>query len=158
MVGEFSPDLVLLDLEAPGQGGIEIGRELRRMVLPREPALVASTGWISQAAMRDCASAGFDHFLIKPVAAEEIAQLQRADHDRDAGGEAGGDRIGDELDQLPEACQPHEHQDDAGHERRGEQSAQAVAGGDRRQDGDEGGGGAGHLQPGAAERGIAGGG
>lgn len=74
-IAQFVPDLALLDLEMPGHGGIEIGREIRRMVLPREPALVAAANWITPQVLRECAAAGFDHFLIKPPALEEIDQL-----------------------------------------------------------------------------------
>ena len=82
--------------------------------------------------------------------AEEILELQAGDDHRDAGGEAGGHRIGDELDQLAHPRQPHTHQHDPGHETGGHQSAEAIFFGDGMQDHDEGGGWAGHAEAGAA--------
>jgi CheY-like chemotaxis protein len=71
----FVPDLVLLDLVMPGLDGIEVGREIRRMALPVEPALAAYSGLTTPAIRRECASAGFDHFVVKPAEMSELEQL-----------------------------------------------------------------------------------
>ncbi|HYM27892.1 MAG TPA: ATP-binding protein [Steroidobacteraceae bacterium] len=66
---EFQPEVVLLDLGLPGLSGHEVARRLRRTA--RGPLrLVALTGWGSDEDRRQAQAAGFDHHLVKPVAAE----------------------------------------------------------------------------------------
>ena len=66
---EFQPEVVLLDLGLPGLSGHEVARQLRRAA--RGPLrLVALTGWGSEEDRRQAQAAGFDHHLVKPVAAE----------------------------------------------------------------------------------------
>lgn len=71
----FRPELVILDLSMPGLNGVEVGREIRRMDLTAEPALAAYSGWSTPRMLRECAEAGFDHFLVKPAEQSDLDQL-----------------------------------------------------------------------------------
>ncbi len=84
--------------------------------------------------------------------AERVLELEHADHERDAGGEAGGDRVRDELHQPPEPREAHGDEDEAGHHAGDEQPGEPVPVDDRQEDHDERGGGAGDLEPRAAEQ------
>lgn len=86
------------------------------------------------------------------VETEEVLHLEGADHDRDPGGEPGGDRVGHELDEPPQPGHPHEDQHEAGHERGDQESAQPVQRSDGRQDDDEGGRRTRHLDSRSAEK------
>ncbi len=87
------------------------------------------------------------------VQAEQILDLQDGDDDADAGGEAQGHRIGHEFDQTSGAQQAQADQDQPGHQRAQQQSAEAVLLGNRQQYHHEGGGGAGDVEARAAAQG-----
>jgi hypothetical protein len=88
------------------------------------------------------------------VQAEQVLQLQAGDHRGDTRREAGRHGVRDELDEAPEAREPHDNQQDAGEQAGGEQARQPVSLDDRRQDDDERRRRPGHLELGAArERG-----
>ena len=55
--------------------------------------------------------------LSRDLQAEKLLHLPGEDDDRDAGGEPGGHRVGDELDHGPELERPEDDEDDAGHQR-----------------------------------------
>jgi CheY-like chemotaxis protein len=68
-------DAFLLDIGLPGMTGHELARRLRQQ---RETALalmVAVTGYGGDEDRRLSRSAGFDHHLVKPVDADEVAKL-----------------------------------------------------------------------------------
>ena len=68
---QLQPDLVLLDIEMPGQNGLELARSLADLALP--PALVFVTAHPEHALNAfQCAAAGY---LVKPVVADELEQL-----------------------------------------------------------------------------------
>ena len=62
---------------------------------------------------------------------EEVLELEGGDDHRDPRREPGGDRIGHELDQPAQAEDPHENQDDPGHQGGNHQAADPEPGGDR---------------------------
>lgn len=71
----FAPQLVLLDLDMPGDDGFEVLRRLRHAQHHLEPAFIAAvTGHGEPAYLRRTAEAGFDEHLTKPVT---TARLQR---------------------------------------------------------------------------------
>ncbi len=74
-VGRSSPDLMLVDLIMPKMHGIEVARAVRRMTLPKEPVLVAWSGYTSPRVKRECAEAGFDQFLPKASAIDVLHDL-----------------------------------------------------------------------------------
>lgn len=65
-------DVLLLDLDMPGMGGLELAERLRALAGPRPQLLVATTGrgeWEDQTAT---ALAGFHYHLVKPVEAPDL--------------------------------------------------------------------------------------
>ncbi len=69
-------DVGVLDIGMPGMDGCELARRLRADPQPARPLLlIALTGWGQRADQRRIADAGFDHHLLKPVAAEDLIAL-----------------------------------------------------------------------------------
>ena len=68
-------DVGLLDIGLPGMDGNELARRIRSGGGPHRPALIAVSGY-GQAHDRDKAlQAGFDHYLVKPVATLSLQDL-----------------------------------------------------------------------------------
>ena len=74
-VGQFRPDIVLLDIGMPGLDGYEVARRLRALPGTAGCMLVAVTGWGQENDRRRAREAGFDRHLVKPVDPEEIEAL-----------------------------------------------------------------------------------
>ena len=72
-VGEFAPDVVLLDIGMPGMDGYEVARRLRQAHGQSGMRLIALTGWSQPQDRERTRAAGFDHHLSKPV---DIGALQ----------------------------------------------------------------------------------
>jgi len=66
----LSPDLVLLDIEMPGDNGVKLARQLR--ALPRPPALIFITAFEQYAV--DAFDVNAVDYLVKPVRRERLAQ------------------------------------------------------------------------------------
>lgn len=74
---DVNAEAVLLDIGLPGIDGFEVARRIRREPWGKHLLLVAISGW-SQAEQRERASsAGFDHYLTKPVSLDELNALLR---------------------------------------------------------------------------------
>ena len=67
VVGEFRPDVVLLDIGMPGMDGYQVARALRSRRQLGCPVLVAVTGWGGPEDRLKSKTAGFDEHLTKPV-------------------------------------------------------------------------------------------
>lgn len=72
----WEPDVALVDLWMPGMSGYELARWLRVRGV-RSPLLVAVTGLDTGPYRERAAEVGFDHFLVKPVDPDVIADLLR---------------------------------------------------------------------------------
>jgi len=72
------PDVVLCDINLPGQSGLSIARRLADG-LPAKPLLVAITAARDDELADRARQAGFDHFFVKPVDPAELGELL-ADH------------------------------------------------------------------------------
>ena len=75
VAGEFSPEVVFLDIGMPGKNGYEVARELRKTANGRQPVLVALTGWGADSDRLRSREAGFDHHLTKPAEIAAVEQL-----------------------------------------------------------------------------------
>jgi CheY-like chemotaxis protein len=75
--GEAAPDAVLLDIDLPEMDGYEVATELGRRLGERRPRLVALTGHGHAEARASAAAAGFDVYLVKPAAPEEVLRAIR---------------------------------------------------------------------------------
>lgn len=67
------PDVALVDIGLPGMDGFEVGRRLRAR-FGASVRLVALTGYGQPESRESAAAAGFDDFLVKPVAPEHLAR------------------------------------------------------------------------------------
>jgi signal transduction histidine kinase/ActR/RegA family two-component response regulator len=74
-VGEFVPDIVLLDIGLPDMDGYHVAKRLREALSPRKPHFVALSGYGQAADRQRSMEAGFDDHLVKPV---ELAAIQRS--------------------------------------------------------------------------------
>jgi CheY-like chemotaxis protein len=74
-VGEWTPEVVILDIGLPDMDGYDVARALREDGRLSELALIALTGWGTHDDKRKAIEAGFDVHLTKPV---DAGDLQRA--------------------------------------------------------------------------------
>jgi len=74
---EQPPAVVLLDIGMPGLDGYEVARRMRARPELADTWLVALTGWGLEQDRRRSKEAGFDHHLVKPVAAPALKELLR---------------------------------------------------------------------------------
>lgn len=72
-VGEWHPNIVLLDIQMPEMNGYDTARSLRRTLDPL--TLVAVTGLGDRMASKE---AGFDYHLTKPVEDEQLLEMVEA--------------------------------------------------------------------------------
>jgi len=72
---ERPPDAVFLDIGLPGLNGYDVARTLRAAPTMARTRLIAFTGYGHDEDRRRVHEAGFDHHLIKPVGAAEIAKI-----------------------------------------------------------------------------------
>lgn len=70
---ECSPDLVLLDLRMPRRGGIEVVEELR--AIDASMTVIVLTGYGSIPTAISAIKKGADHYLSKPVDADQILSV-----------------------------------------------------------------------------------
>jgi CheY-like chemotaxis protein len=70
-----SLDLVVLDIGLPGMSGYDVARALRALALPRQPTLVALSGYGRDADRSQARDAGFDHHLVKPADPEQLFEI-----------------------------------------------------------------------------------
>jgi signal transduction histidine kinase/CheY-like chemotaxis protein len=68
----WSPQIVFLDIGLPGMSGYDVARRLRSDPRFSNTALIALTGWGTQADKRKAVDAGFDVHLTKPVDARTV--------------------------------------------------------------------------------------
>lgn len=73
--GDFSPDVILLDIGLPRLNGYEACRGIRQQPGGSRPVIVACTGWGQDEDRRRSLEAGFNHHLVKPVDPEALEKL-----------------------------------------------------------------------------------
>jgi CheY-like chemotaxis protein/anti-sigma regulatory factor (Ser/Thr protein kinase) len=92
LVRDARPDLVFCDLGLPDLDGVEVCRRVRNLDLSPQPVMVAITGWGRDADRQQTTEAGFDHHLVKPVAADKLRnvlrRLSRGEPERGTGSRA----------------------------------------------------------------------
>jgi signal transduction histidine kinase len=74
LVRELAPDLALLDIGLPVMDGYELAAELRALLHDKTPRLIALTGYGEERDQRRAAAAGFERYLIKPIALATLLQ------------------------------------------------------------------------------------
>jgi CheY-like chemotaxis protein/anti-sigma regulatory factor (Ser/Thr protein kinase) len=69
------PDVAIIDIGLPGLDGYQVARRIRQHPHGRAMLLVAMTGYGFPSDYRHSVEAGFDHHLVKPVDADQLARL-----------------------------------------------------------------------------------
>ena len=72
---EFHPQVVILDIEMPGQDGYAVARLIRKRAWSQSACLIALTGADAMNARSLAAKAGFDRFVNKPVDPELFVKI-----------------------------------------------------------------------------------
>lgn len=65
MVEAVHPDAVLLDLNMPKMGGVEVCKAIRQLPLASQPTIIAMTGYGSDRDIEHCLANGFDDHSVK---------------------------------------------------------------------------------------------
>ncbi len=79
LVGEHSPDIVLMDCQMPGMDGLEATRKIRAAEVPGiHLPIIATTAFATSNYRDDCLLAGMDRFLPKPVTGSELLAAIRS--------------------------------------------------------------------------------
>ena len=68
------PDALIIDLGLADISGIEVGERLKAMNITKNCRLILYTGTDEQSLRDAAAKAGFDHFLVKPVRMNHLAE------------------------------------------------------------------------------------
>ncbi len=70
-----SYDVILCDIGLPGLDGYAVVRQLRRLAVTPAPYCIALTGYNQPEYRARAIEAGFDHYLVKPIAIEPLMHL-----------------------------------------------------------------------------------
>jgi len=71
----FVPDVAILDIGLQEMDGFEVAAEMRRQDCGEKLLLVALTGYANEEYRQRSYRAGFDHYLVKPVAPDTLRVL-----------------------------------------------------------------------------------
>lgn len=73
----WAPDVVVLDIGLPGMSGYDLANKLRALPQTRDSALIALSGFGSDADISRSTEAGFRQHLVKPVEPDLLIELLR---------------------------------------------------------------------------------
>lgn len=82
------PRLILMDVQLPGTGGLDLTRELRSREATRGVAIVAVTAYAMKGDREKAIDAGCDEYVTKPIDTRALPGLIRSVLDRYASAEA----------------------------------------------------------------------
>ncbi len=71
----YAPDVVVLDIGLPGMNGFDLCVMMKSRPELAQTVFIAQTGWAQEEYRHRAALAGFEHFLVKPVAMETLEAL-----------------------------------------------------------------------------------
>jgi PAS domain S-box-containing protein len=71
----FRPDIALLDIGLPRMNGFELARSLRKLPESAKILLIAITGYGREQDREAAHLAGFNHYMVKPVAVDRLQAL-----------------------------------------------------------------------------------
>lgn len=72
------PDIIVMDLELPGQSGFDAARQLRQDARTADLPLIAATGYSHAKQLDQARAVGFDAIVIKPCEpATLVAEIER---------------------------------------------------------------------------------
>jgi len=73
----FVPDLILMDIQLPGKGGLELTRELRLNPVYGATPIIALTAWTDEVALARAGEAGCNGSISKPIDTASFARQVR---------------------------------------------------------------------------------
>lgn len=68
----YAPDVVVLDIGLPGMNGFDLCVMMKTLPELAKTVFIAQTGWAQEEYRHRATVAGFEHFLVKPVALETL--------------------------------------------------------------------------------------
>jgi CheY-like chemotaxis protein len=74
LIGRVSPDLLLLDLQMPGTGGLEALQRLRNRPQTRSLPIVVLTADSDERTVRRCLALGVSDYLVKPIDPDSVTE------------------------------------------------------------------------------------
>lgn len=77
LTADAMPDVFILDIGLPGMDGKELARQLRARQAAAKPLIIALSGYAQPDEQKKALSAGFDHYLVKPVDVDRLSELLR---------------------------------------------------------------------------------
>ncbi len=75
LIKSGNPDLVILDIQLPEMNGIEICTELKKIDRFKDIPFVAVTSFAMKGDKERILSAGFNHYVSKPIKVQEFRDL-----------------------------------------------------------------------------------
>lgn len=72
---EYLPDVILLDIGLPDMDGYQVAKQLRKLGQLTDTCIIAMTGYGGEADKSRAESAGFNHYLVKPVDFDKLQEL-----------------------------------------------------------------------------------
>ncbi len=75
VAARFRPEIAFLDIGLPRINGYDLARRLRGLEDGRPLVLIAVTGWGQDDDKQRSRDSGFDHHMVKPVAAEDVRSI-----------------------------------------------------------------------------------
>ncbi len=74
-IDHSAPQVALIDIGLPDVDGCEVARMIRARPSGRDGRLVARTGYSDERTRETAAGAGFDDFVVKPIAPDALMSL-----------------------------------------------------------------------------------
>ncbi|TCO06821.1 hybrid sensor histidine kinase/response regulator [Natronoflexus pectinivorans] len=77
LYNEKNPDLILMDLNMPGLGGLEATRDIRNLerLNGKQIPIIALTAKVQDDTLTDCREAGMDAYVTKPIDLDKLSKL-----------------------------------------------------------------------------------
>jgi CheY-like chemotaxis protein len=75
ILGDFIPDLVVLDLMLPGVDGFQVCRQIRDDISLAETKILSITGYDTAENAKKILEAGADKFMVKPLNARDFVKM-----------------------------------------------------------------------------------
>ena len=77
VAAKFHPGIVFLDIELPGLAGLDLANRLRHGARQHPMRLIALTTSVEHLKREDARVAGFERYMVKPLAQDELDKVLR---------------------------------------------------------------------------------
>jgi two-component system OmpR family response regulator len=94
MLGEFEPDVVILDLVMPGIDGFKVCRDIKSGEKAGQIRIIVVTGFPDEDMFQSAREAGADECLAKPIEIERLIELIRGEYQAAGRRKTRGRKIG----------------------------------------------------------------